>query len=772
VRLPYTASIVFTALLATSSLVQAGIPQLESWQTNNTRRYARIYETDAARLAGTAVTTWSRGTTAQTTPTYGGVLQVSYSANWVYLRTSGLGTHVMGPWYGNTAHTSPFPSFPANMGVLYRFPRTPTIPTTKSQTGGGPIGYFVDGVAAFDNRDAFSYVNASNTDASPVNGLRGDGVWNREAWANEGQTFDPAFAHQAMTTHHYHANAPAVRYALGDHVDFNPTTKLYTESTGPVTAHSPIVAWLDDGLPVYGPYGYSSPLDPKSGLRRMVSGYVKRDGTNGTTNLTATGRTTLPAWGARAQNRSANLPANAYGPPVSAAYSLGHYTEDYDYLGDLGKTQGKDFDLNEYNVRYCATPEFPNGTWAYFQTIEADGTPIFPNTVGRWFYGSPTGGSVNAINEPVTEFVRASQASPISVTATNANGTVTLIWSSVEGATYKIETSSDGATWTPLESASAITSSGGDTTRFSTTTLALTYRVTLTALATYDTRGTAGLSGLGNTATATVGASGVARVINLSTRAQIGGTAGTPIAGFVLSGSGTKPMLVRAVGPGLAPFGVNGVLTDPSLTLVSGPTTVATNDNWVATDAAAFAAVGAFGLASGSKDAALKATLAEGAYSAVVGAGGGSGVTLLETYDTDPNATSPVLVNASTRAFVGTGENVLIPGFVVSGPGTVKLLIRAAGPALAGFGLSGVLTDPQITLYSGANAIGSNDNWSSATNATEVAAAAASAGAFAFATGSKDAALLVTLGAGSYSATVSGVGNTTGTALVEIYVVP
>lgn len=750
---------------------RAADPLLESWQTANTRRYARIYETDAARLAGNPVTTWRRGNTAQNTPSYGGVIQVSYSANWVYLRTSGLGTHVMGPWYGNAAHTTPFPSFPANMGVLYRFPRTPTIPAVKSQTGGGAIGYFVDGVAAFDNRDAFSYVNAGGTDASPVNGLRGDGVWNREAWANEGHTFDPAFAHQAMTTHHYHANAPAVRHALGDHVDFNPATKLYTESTGPVTAHSPIVAWLDDGLPVYGPYGYSSPMDPKSGLRRMVSGYVKRDGANGTANLAVTGRTTLPAWGARAQNRSANLPVNAYGPPVSSAYLLGHYTEDYDYLGDLGKTHGKDFDLNEYNVRFCVTPEFPNGTWAYFQTIEADGTPVFPNTVGRWFFGNPTGGNLNAIPESVTEFVRAGQASPIIVTAINSSGTVTVTWSSVEGATYKIELSTDGATWAPLANASALTSSGGETTRFTTPTVASNYRVTLTALATYDTRGAGGLSGVGNDATASVGSTGTARVINLSTRAQIGGGAGTPIAGFVLAGGGTKQMLVRAVGPGLVPFGVNGVLADPGLTLVSGSGTIGSNDDWVGADAATFGAVGAFGLPAGSKDAALRSTLGAGVFSAVVGAGGGSGVTLLETYDTDPAAPTPVLVNASTRAFVGTGENVLIPGFVVSGSGTVKLLIRAAGPALAAFGLTGVLADPQITLYSGSNAIGTNDDWTNAANAAEIAGAANSSGAFAFAGGSKDAALLVTLGAGTYSATVSGVGGTTGTALVEIYVV-
>ncbi|MCX6934207.1 MAG: YHYH protein, partial [Verrucomicrobia bacterium] len=289
----------------------AADPQLESWQTANTRRYARIYQTDAARLAGTAVTTWTRGTTSQTTPSYAGVIQVSSSASWVYLRTTGLGTHVMGPWYLNTAKTQNFPSFPANSGTLVRFPRTPTIPAAKTLTPAGPIGYFVDGVAAYDNRDTFSYTNASGADGSPMGGGRGDGVWNREAYANEGVTFDPAFAHQAMTSHHYHANAPAVRFALGDHVEFNPATKIYTESTAPVTKHSPIVAWLADGLPVYGPFGYASPMNAASGVRRMTPGFVKRDGTNGTTNLASTGRTTLPAWAARVQNRSATLPTNA-----------------------------------------------------------------------------------------------------------------------------------------------------------------------------------------------------------------------------------------------------------------------------------------------------------------------------------------------------------------------------------------------------------------------------------------------------------------------------
>ncbi len=260
-----------------------------------------------------------------------------------------------------------------------------------------------------------------------------------------------------------------------------------------------------------------------------------------------------------------------------------------------------------------------------------------------------------------------------------------------------------------------------------------------------------------------------ARLVNIATRAQVGGTAGTPIAGFVVSGNGTKKILVRAAGPALTGFGVAGALADPSLSLVSGTATVATNDNWLATDAATMSAVGAFSLPSGSKDSALVATVSTGAYtSPVTPLGGGSGVALLEVYDASGSTTSTI-VNASTRAFVGTGDNVLIPGFVVSGTGSLRLLIRAVGPGLNGFGVTGALADPTLTLYRGATALATNDNWSSAANAAEISAAAVTAGAFTLTAGSKDAAILTSLPAGSYTAVVSGFGNTTGTALIELY---
>ena len=261
-----------------------------------------------------------------------------------------------------------------------------------------------------------------------------------------------------------------------------------------------------------------------------------------------------------------------------------------------------------------------------------------------------------------------------------------------------------------------------------------------------------------------------ARLTNIATRAQIGGSAGTPIAGFVIGGSGTKTMLARAAGPALTGFGVADALADPSLALLSGAATVASNDNWLAADAATMTAAGAFAFTIGSKDAALVATLAPGAYTAPVTASGATaGVTLLEIYDVSTSTTTATVVNASTRAFVGTGDAVLIPGFTISGTGSLRLLIRAVGPTLAGFGVSGVLADPTITLYRGTTALATNDNWSSATNAAEISVAATAVGAFALPAGSKDAAIVTSLPAGSYTAVVSGVGGTTGTALVELY---
>ena len=125
-----------------------------------------------------------------------------------------------------------------------------------------------------------------------------------------------------------------------------------------------------------------------------------------------------------------------------------------------------------------------------------------------------------------------------------------------------------------------------------------------------------------------------ARLVNIATRVAVGGTAGTPIPGFVLAGAGSKSVLVRAVGPTLANFGVEGVLADPRLSLVNGTTTVATNDDWAAADAQAMRNAGAFALGAASRDAALVMPLTSGGYTApVLAANQGNGVALVEVYE-------------------------------------------------------------------------------------------------------------------------------------------
>lgn len=470
-------------------------PLLSSWLTQYSTRYARIYTSDSTKVAGTSVTTWSNSQLSQSTPAYGGVQQIAYSDSWVYITASGFGSHIMGPWYNDASRTTAFINLPVNQKRIFRLPRTPVIPSTKTSIS-GDIGFFVDGVHGLDASDATSYSNASGRDGDPPgtpNGLTGDSIWNRDAYINEAITFDTALAHQQNTgDYHYHANPIGPRYLLGDHVDLDPNSKALSESTTTPTHHSPIVGWAKDGLPIYGPYGYANPLDPTSGVRRMVTGYVPRNGQNGTTNLTTSGRQTLPAWAARVQGRSATLTSAQYGPNVSTSFPLGRYLEDNDYLGDLGKTVGVDFDLDEYNGRYCLTPEYPNGTYAYFVAITAGGLPAFPYNLGRRYCGTPSGGIVTSITEPVTVFFSGGPNAVETVASAIPSGNnVTLVWNSVEGGTYKVEATSDPLAGFSTVAASQAAASGATTTSTTETNGAVGntqrfYRVTRTATATYD----------------------------------------------------------------------------------------------------------------------------------------------------------------------------------------------------------------------------------------------------------------------------------------------
>ncbi|MCX6952148.1 MAG: delta-60 repeat domain-containing protein [Verrucomicrobia bacterium] len=270
------------------------------------------------------------------------------------------------------------------------------------------------------------------------------------------------------------------------------------------------------------------------------------------------------------------------------------------------------------------------------------------------------------------------------------------------------------------------------------------------------------------------------RLTNLSVR-QLAGTGNqTLIVGVVIAGQGTKSLLLRGIGPSLALFAVPNPLSDPQLAVFDAAGTLRLgNDNWAdpgnAPGLAALAAsAGAFPLPAGSKDSAIVAPLSAGSFTMHVGAvGGAAGIALAEGYDTDglpPDANAVRVVNFSTRATAGAGNASLIAGFTLSGPGVKRVLLRAVGPSLAPFGVTGALADPILTLHAGSSIVAVNDQWG---GDPALLAAFASVGAFGFTSpASADAALLLTLPPGSYTAVVTGVGATTGVALVEIYEVP
>ena len=271
---------------------------------------------------------------------------------------------------------------------------------------------------------------------------------------------------------------------------------------------------------------------------------------------------------------------------------------------------------------------------------------------------------------------------------------------------------------------------------------------------------------------------GTARLINISTRAMVGTGANILIPGLVIGGSGTETLLIRADGPALTQYGVSGVLAQPILTVLnSAGAMVASNTGWGTASnpseiASIAAQVGAFALPNNSADCALIVNLSPGAYTVQVsGVGNTTGVALAEVYEVSSTGTS--LVNISTRAQVGTGGNILIPGFVIGGTGTMQLLVRADGPALNAYGVQGVLAQPSLAVYNASGTeIASNTGWGTASNPSQIASVAAFVGAFALTPNSSDSAQVVNLSPGAYTIQVSGVGSTTGVSLAEVYAVP
>jgi hypothetical protein len=256
-------------------------------------------------------------------------------------------------------------------------------------------------------------------------------------------------------------------------------------------------------------------------------------------------------------------------------------------------------------------------------------------------------------------------------------------------------------------------------------------------------------------------------ITNLSTRAQVLTGDNILDGGFIITGTESKDVIIRGIGPSLSSPGLSGVLADPTLEL-HGPNSsavLATNDNWQDTQAYD---IGLFGLPpTNNLEAAILVNLQPGAYTVILaGKDGGTGIGLVEVYDFEPSVS--MLANISTRGSVGTGDDVLIGGFILGPDGGVPstILVRAMGPSLAAAQVAGPLENPEIELYdSNGVSIAFNDNWKE-TQQTDIEAAQLAPA------DDRESAIEATLAPGAYTAIVRGAVGSTGVGLVEVYRLP
>lgn len=306
------------------------------------------------------------------------VQKVQYASNWVYVSTSGIPSYPTGPFLDGN------PSLATNQNAIYKLPLNPTPKVgTPTPTNLGNIGIFINGVSLFDYRDGVGWNSTSNSlCGGPGNppcpgGPMASTSWNRDAIPAEKAGFDCSKGHPAMGNYHHHQNPSAFKLDLNvisSICNLYDADGLYSIDS---TQHAPLIGFAYDGYPIYGAYAYKN-SDGTGGITRMKSGYQLRDITNRTHWADGT-----------------DVPN---GPPVNGTYFLGYFREDYEWLEHPNQA---DF-LDIHNGRFCVTPEYPDGTYAYFATVDENWNSAFPYVVGPTFFGTVTGTKVAAVTEPVT----------------------------------------------------------------------------------------------------------------------------------------------------------------------------------------------------------------------------------------------------------------------------------------------------------------------------------------------------------------------------------
>ena len=303
--------------------------------------------------------------------------QVEYSDNFVYITATGVPAYPTGPFLDGN------PSNAQNQNNIIKIPLFPLENTgTPDDTVGGNIGVFVNGVALFDYRDGVAWNPDTNSlCGGPGNppcpgGPNASMDWNRDAIPAEMAGFDCSKGHPAMGNYHHHQNPSAFKLDLeivSDICNLYDADGLYFIDE---TIHSPLIGFAFDGFPIYGAYGYRN-ADGSGGLERIKSGYQLRDITERT------------HW--------ADGTDVDDGPDVNDTYFLGYFREDYEFI-----SHSEEYYLDEHNGRFCVTPEYPAGTYAYFATVDENWNSAYPYAVGPSFYGNFENRIVTSITEETT----------------------------------------------------------------------------------------------------------------------------------------------------------------------------------------------------------------------------------------------------------------------------------------------------------------------------------------------------------------------------------
>lgn len=298
--------------------------------------------------------------------------EVEYSNDYAYIHATGVPAYPTGPFQDGN------PSNATDQQAIFKIPLNPVENTgTATATTAGSIGVFINGTSLYDYRDGVSWnPNTSSLCGGPGNqncpgGPNATMDWNRDAVVAEKEGFDCSKGHPANGNYHHHQNPSAFKLdqtVISTICNLYDADGLYTISS---STHSPLLGFAYDGFPIYGAYGYAN-TDGTGGIVRMRSSYQLKTGTT-----------------------------RANGPDVSTTYPAGYFREDYEFVNHPGEEEYLDI----HNGRVCVTPEYPNGIYCYFATVDDQWNSEYPYAVGPTFYGVYDVSNVNSVNEPTTTYV-------------------------------------------------------------------------------------------------------------------------------------------------------------------------------------------------------------------------------------------------------------------------------------------------------------------------------------------------------------------------------